>query len=140
MKWIKGNKQLSRELAKSCESLKLKHCYDNVFFNLSSIRRWEMENQNPIHICFGYISLNDDSNVAIRHCFLEQKGEIIDPTLTLQENGFNEQKYVIMKSFNIEGYLEALNEEMCTDLSRFLRSTEQLFQQELFHQGFVPIG
>ena len=140
MKWIKGNKQLSHELAQTFDSLESKRCYDNIYSNFDMIREWELETQSPINVCIGYLRLYDDSNVAIRHCFLEQEGEILDPTLTLQEDGFNEQKYIIMKSFNLREYLYAISEDIRTDLFHFLRSTEQQFQQELLEQGFVPIG
>ena len=140
MKWLKGNKKLSCELAECFDSLESKRCYDNIFLSLKAIRQWEIETQNPVRICFGYLRLYDDSNLVIRHCFLEQEGEILDPTLTLQENGFNEQGYIIMQSFSIEEYLDALSEGLNTDLAHFLEVDERRFQQDLLRQGFVPIG
>ena len=140
MKWIKGNEQLSHELAKRFDSLESKRCYDNIFLNLKAIRQWEIQTSDPIRICFVYLRIYGDSNVAIRHCFLEQNGEVLDPTLTLQKDGFNEQMYVIMQSFSIEGYLDALNEGLNTDLIRFLEIDERRFQQDLLNCGFVPIG
>lgn len=139
MKWFKGNETLSHELVKEFNYLESKRCYDNIYFNLGTIVEWAKKQDEPIEVCFGYIHLAE-TNVAIRHCFLKQGQDIIDPTLTLQPNGFHDQTYALLRVFSVEEYLEALGIELNTDLSRFLRAEEQVFQQRLIEAGLCPIG
>lgn len=123
MRYYNLNKEKTLELYnKKNLLLEIKECYMNTFMVFTEYQ--EKFNVGLWRVAYGYMKISKDVNLYCRHAFvLDENDEVIDVTLALlcdnkrsntirsiNEESCTEDKYIVMKIFNAEEYLKALEE------------------------------
>ena len=112
LKPIYLNEELSMDVFKqSKRHVEIKKCYNNVFHVVTKnkvIRKGVMEGN--IKIAYGYVQVLEDDNIYCRHCFLVKDGEVIDPTIMINDKKWV-REYFIFKTLGRSEYISAIEKD-----------------------------
>ena len=130
----------SRAVFEDCKSrLAMKECYNNVFYvvtdYISKFRKGEWK------VAYGYMTVFE--NVMCRHCFIiDEKGEVIDPTIFTTPNIYTDRQYITMKIFDdISDYFTAIEQaDYFPALDKALKENEAQIQKWANKNGFILTG
>ncbi|MFJ7982330.1 hypothetical protein ACIQ1D_18890 [Lysinibacillus xylanilyticus] len=138
MEKIQLDKELSAQLYKEGKYI-AKHCYDNVFDNISSVG---FKFKEDLRIMFCYVSVGIEG-LYTRHACYYIDGMAVDPTFVdVYEDKFVEAKvdYIPFKIMTVDEYFDLLDEEEFADLFKTLAFFEKMKRKELEKNGIVIIG
>ena len=138
MEKIYLNKELSKELYDKGKYVP-KHCYDNVFDNISSVGSRFIEEE--IKIMFCYVSVGGLKNIYTRHACYYLEGMAIDPTIiSVHKESIYDLDYIPFRVISVNEYFVLLSREGRTDLFKTFREVEGLKYKELRENGITIIG
>lgn len=130
----------SKAVFEYCKSrLAMKECYNNIFKvvtdYISKFRNDEWK------VAYGYVTVFE--NVMCRHCFIiDEKGEVIDPTIFTTPHIDTDRQYITMKIFDdIDDYFNAIEQEnYFPALDKTLRENAVQTQKWANENGYILTG
>ena len=134
------NKEISRQLHDMGKYIP-KHCYDNIFDNISIIGSKFKEEE--IKIMFCYVSIVGIEGLYTRHACYYLDGMAIDPTIvSVYRDDFKNSDihYLPFKIMTVDEYFVLLAREHNTSLFRTFSTVEKIKQRELVEHGITLIG
>lgn len=103
----KMNFEITKDIfAENIQYLKDGHCYNNVFYTLSSLRK-----RKKSSIVYGFVvsGIPFETGVAVRHCWSCIDGKIADTTMFVDGYFNNDFSYISFVEYNnFDEYLEAI--------------------------------